>query len=204
MSRGACWGPDSASDAVLENGYETRRQAARAARLDHARISRDVHREPRAARPTPPSCRTEHCSDRSAANLPAPSRHRLGRLEKPVRMLHPHAHQRATRESERSQIVRQRMIAEHELRRADVNPDARRARDEARAMQRAVYMAVRHHGGVGQIASATADDRECQHMPPVHDEPTLPPPLAVAEVDALDGLRKAPDAAAGLAREALV
>src|SRR5438094_7749801 len=51
MSRGACWGPDSASDAVPENGYETRRQAARAARLDHARISRDVHREPRAERP---------------------------------------------------------------------------------------------------------------------------------------------------------
>src|SRR5438552_17047489 len=65
-------------------------------------------------------------------------------------------------------------------------------------------MAVRHHGGIGQRASATADDRECQHMPPVHDEPALPPPLAVAEVDALDGLRKAPDAAAGLAGEALV
>src|SRR5439155_24207386 len=36
------------------------------------------------------------------------------------------------------------------------------------------------------------------------DEPALAPSLAVAEVDALDGLRKAPDAAAGLAGEALV
>src|SRR5438094_8260751 len=119
-------------------------------------------------------------------------------------MLHPDTHERPLREPEAPELVGDRMVAEDQLRAAQVDPDAGRAGDERRAVQHAVDVGVGHHGGIGQRAPAAARDREREHVPSVHDEPAAPPAADLLERDLLDALREAPDAAARRAGEALV